>query len=34
LLLRIWPRIVDLINDADLVEIHPDSLEAVLRSTE
>jgi len=27
-LLRLWPRISELLLDADLVEIHPDSLEA------
>jgi predicted nuclease of predicted toxin-antitoxin system len=32
LLLRLWPQICDLLPDADLVEIHPNSLETFKRS--
>jgi predicted nuclease of predicted toxin-antitoxin system len=31
-LLQLWPSIVNLLEDSDLVEIHPDSLEAVKKS--
>ena len=31
-LLHLWPSIVKLLEDADLVEIHPDSLEAVRKA--
>lgn len=31
-LLQLWPSIVKLLEDSDLVEIHPDSLEAVKKS--
>ena len=32
MLLRLWPRITALLVDADLVEVHPDSLETFQRS--
>ena len=32
LLMRLWPAILNLLCDADLVEVHPTSLEAVKRS--
>lgn len=32
LLVRLWPAISNLLADADLVEVHPTSLEAVTRS--
>ena len=32
LLIRLWPAILNLLCDADLVEVHPTSLEAVKRS--
>ncbi len=31
-LLQLWPSIVNLLEDSDLVEIHPDSLEAVKKT--
>ena len=31
-LLQLWPSIVKLLEDSDLVEIHPDSLEAVKKA--
>ncbi len=32
MLLRLWPRITELLETADLIEIHPDSLEAFQRN--
>jgi predicted nuclease of predicted toxin-antitoxin system len=32
LLVKLWPAICNLLTDADLVEVHPTSLEAVKRS--
>lgn len=32
LLIRLWPAILNLLSDADLVEVHPTSLEAVKRA--
>lgn len=32
MLIRLWPRIITLITDADLIEIHPGSLETFQRS--
>ena len=32
LLVQIWPQICHLLTDADLVEVHPNALEAVKRS--
>ena len=32
-LLRIWPQICELLIDADLIEVHPTTLEAVKRSS-
>ena len=31
-MLQLWPSIVKLLEDSDLVEIHPDSLEAVKKA--
>lgn len=33
LLLRLWPRITELLEGADLIEVHPDSLETFQRNT-
>lgn len=32
LLIKLWPDICNLLNDADLVEVHPNALEAVKRA--
>jgi predicted nuclease of predicted toxin-antitoxin system len=32
LLLRLWPRITELLEEADLIEVHPESLETLRRS--
>jgi predicted nuclease of predicted toxin-antitoxin system len=33
MLLRLWPGIIELLEDADLIEVHPDSLETFQRCT-
>jgi len=34
LLSRLWPRILELLTDADLIEIHPESLETFQRGSD
>jgi len=34
MLFRLWPRILELMSDADLLEIHPESIETFQRGFE